>query len=76
MHIPSFSFTKQTNRISDLFGPVESSRAYDAKKELTMVRLAAGIPDIKKVKSRNDGLSLSCTDFSCLNTDKVVEAKT
>ncbi len=45
-HIPSLSFTKQSGRINDLFGPIENGQIYDAKKDLTMVRLDVGVPDI------------------------------
>lgn len=77
-HVPGFSFTKHSKRPADLFGKSQTSSFYDGKKDFTMKRLDTGIPDMRKLQSR-DSVARSPTSklsISCIDIEKVIQAKT
>lgn len=51
-HVPGFNFDRHTTRPENLFGKSVTGGFYDTKKETVMKRLDAGIPDMRKLQSR------------------------
>jgi hypothetical protein len=49
---------------------------YDFKKEITMSRLDAGIPNLRKVQSRTLNTSFKWSELSSINPEKAIETST
>lgn len=74
--VPGFSFSNHKARPEKLFGNTEISSFYDSKIALTVPRLDAGVPKLQTMQPRRNSTQLKMPLVSCVDIEKVVEAKT
>lgn len=88
-HTPGFSFSKHSERVNDLFqqnmyysrdnfGKTDSGGFYDSKKDKIMKRLDAGIPNMRKLQSRDSiirsPMASTQLSVSCIDMDRAIKA--